>query len=437
MPDSTPDQPPRQAAPDESDLATRETVRIPTARGDQAHRETVRISPRVPEPRNGGTRGRRAPLPVAAAAATLWAAVLSYAPVALVMGLAQLAEGAGSIGGALHLGLAGWLLGHGVPLETAAGTLRLAPLALTALAGWRLVRAGVHVTRAIGARHRGSPGQALTVAGTVGIGYGVLGALATLLLGGGESASAVRAGLTFAAFGTLAALVGALRTTGALRVVARRMSPVLRDAIRTGVVGAVLVLAAGAGAAGLAVALHGGGASDVIGAYGTGVAGQAGITLVSLAYAPNVAVWAAAYLLGPGFALGTDTLVRTTEVSVGAVPAVPVFAGVPGGPIGGYGAALLAIPVVAGAVAGWLLTRRTMRTDRAARWPALLGAATLAGPVAGLVLGGAALVSSGPFGDGRLAQIGPVAWHVAVAGTVVVALGAMIGAAATRIFTTP
>ena len=53
--------------------------------------------------------------------------------------------------------LAGWLLGHGVPIGTSIGPLGLAPLLLTLLVVWRLNRAGLHVTRAIGARRTGSP----------------------------------------------------------------------------------------------------------------------------------------------------------------------------------------------------------------------------------------------------------------------------------------
>jgi hypothetical protein len=370
--------------------------------------------------------------------ATLWAALISYLPVAAVLGMAQFAEDAGSLPGAARLGLAGWLLGHGVPLDTPTGPIGLAPLALAALAAWRVSRAGVHVSRAIGARHRGTPFQALSVAGAVGLAYGVIGLLAAVILNTGNvSASPPRAGLTLAAFGAAAALVGALRTTGALRLVARRMPGVLRDGLRTGVVAAFLVFGAGAGAAGLAVALGGGHASEMLGAYRTGVTGQAGITLVCVAYAPNAAVWSAAYLLGPGFAVGTDTVVRTTEVSVGALPAVPLLAGLPEGPLGGAGAALLAVPVVAGMAAGWLLARRMLRADRSARWRAVLGAALLSGPVAGLVLGAGALISSGSLGGGRMAQIGPVAWQVVVMSAVVVAVGAVIGAAGTRAFTGP
>ncbi|MGC4787407.1 DUF6350 family protein [Micromonospora sp. DT178] len=390
-------------------------------------------SRRVPAPRAGEPRRSRAPLVVAAGVAAGWAALTSWLPVVVVLWLFQLSEGAASVPGALRAGLAGWLLGHGVPLDTAAGPLGLAPLALTALVVWRLTRAGVHASRAIGARGGRSPRQALLAAGAVGVAYALLGVLGAVLVG----ASPVRAGLTLVVLGTLAALVGSVRTTRVAGLLAARSPESLRDGIRTGLVAGLLLFGAGAGAAGLAVATGGGDAADLIGAYRTGVAGQAGITLVSLAYAPNATVWSVSYLLGPGFAVGTDTAVRTSEVSVGALPAVPLLAGLPRGPVDGLGAGLLAVPVLAGMAAGWLLARRLLRLaadDRAPlRWGPLLGAAALAGPVAGLLLGAAAAASAGSLGGGRLAQVGPVAWQVAAVATAVVTVGALIGAAATRV----
>lgn len=389
-------------------------------------------APRRPEP----TRGR-APLVVAAGVAAGWAALTSYLPVALVLGLAQLSEDAGSLAGALRVGLAGWLLGHGVPLQTAAGPLGLVPLLLCGLALWRLTRAGVHTSRAMGARGGRSPRQALTAAGAVGLGYGLLGAAAAVLVSTGDlRVSPVRAGVTLAIFGGFAALVGALRTTGVAGVLADRAPAVLRDGVRTGLVAGLLLFGAGAGAAGLAVATGGGDAADMIGAYRTGVAGQAGITLVSFAYAPNATVWSTAYLLGPGFAVGTGTAVRTSEVSVGALPAVPLLAGLPSGPVDGFGAALLAVPVLAGMAAGWLLARRLSRNTEERAAPdrvALFGAAALAGPVVGLLAGLAAVASGGPLGGGRLAEIGPVPWQVAAVSTAVVTIGALLGAAAATV----
>ncbi|MFG1889949.1 DUF6350 family protein [Micromonospora sp. NPDC049051] len=387
---------------------------------------------RVPAPRAGEPRRSRAPLAVAAGVAAGWAALTSWLPVVVVLWLFQLSEGAASVSDALRAGLAGWLLGHGVPLETVAGPFGLAPLALTALVFWRLTRAGVHTSRAIGARGGRSPRQALLAAGAVGVAYALLGVLGAALAG----VPLVRAGLTLLLFGTLAALVGAARTTHVAGLLAARSPEPLRDGIRTGLVAGLLLLGAGAGAAGLAVATGGGDAADLIGAYNTGVAGQAGITLVSLAYAPNATIWAVSYLLGPGFAVGTDTAVRTSEVSVGALPAVPLLAGLPRGPVDGLGAALLAVPVLAGMAAGWLLARRLLRIaadDRAPlRWGPLLGPAALAGPVAGLLLGVAAAASAGSLGGGRLAEVGPVAWQVAAVGAAVITVGAVIGAAATR-----
>jgi hypothetical protein len=327
-----------------------------------------------------------------------------------------------------------------VPLETSAGPLGLAPLALTALALWRLTRAGVHVSRAVGARGGRSPRQALTVAVAVAIGYALLGGLAAIVVGaGGLRVSPVRAALTFAVLGGIGALVGALRTTGVWVLLARRCPAALRDGVRTGLVAGLLLFGAGAGAAGLAVATGGGDAADMIGAYRTGVAGQAGITLVSLAYAPNATVWSVSYLLGPGFAVGTDTAVRTSEVSIGALPAVPLLAGLPRGPVDGLGGALLAVPVLAAMAAGWLLARRLLRVAAEERapvgWSALLVPAALAGPVAGVLLGLAAAASGGPLGGGRLADIGPAAWPVAGVATLVIAVGALLGAAAGRSLT--
>ncbi|WBB74546.1 DUF6350 family protein [Micromonospora sp. WMMD1128] len=427
----TPDQPRRAAGP-AAGARPRGRARPATPAPRRAARVTA---PRPGEP-------SRAPLPVAAGVAALWAAVTSWLPVTVVLGLAQLTEDAGSFSGALRAGLAGWLLGHGVPLQTDAGPLGLAPLALSVLVAWRLTRAGVHVSRAVGARGTGSPRQALTVAVAVGFGYALLGALAALVVGtGGLRVSPVTAALTFAAFGAPAALVGALRTTGVWALLARSCPPVVRDGLRAGLVAALLLLAASAGAAGLAVATGGGDAADMIGAYRTGVAGQAGITLVSLAYAPNATAWSASYLLGPGFAVGTDTAVRTSEVSVGALPAVPLLAGLPRGPVDGLEAALLAVPVLAAMAAGWLLARRLLRAAAEARaevgWPELLVPAALAGPVAGVLLGLAAAASGGSLGGGRLAEIGPSPWPVAGVATLVIAVGAMLGAAATRSLTRP
>lgn len=430
------------AAAEAAHLAARRTVPITgVGAGAAGQRPTVRLDPtggsgderrtvRLPRPRTpaaagaAGDAGSRAPLPLAAAVATGWAALVSFLPVAvLVLVLQAAAAGPFAVLGPVRVAAAGWLLGHGVPVHTPAGPIGLIPLLLTGLAAWRVARAGVHVTRALGASRVGSVRQALLAAGAIAVGYGLLGLLAAALAGGpGWGVSVPRAGLTLAGFGLLAGGFGSVRATGVLARWLRRTPPVLRDGARTGLVMAGAVLAAGAALAGVAVAAHGGGAADLLAAYRTSVVGQAGLSLLCLAYAPNLAGWAAAYLLGPGFAVGTGTLVRSSEVTVGGLPPVPVFAGIPDGPLPTLGAILLVVPIVTGAAGGWLL----------ARWAPGWGPAALGTVVSGVVTGGllglAAAVSGGPLGGGSLAAIGPDPLLVAGFAAVTVTAGAVLGA---------
>ncbi|WP_249024656.1 cell division protein PerM, partial [Couchioplanes caeruleus] len=238
----------RPAAPDHAEA--RPGPASPRA-GREQDRATVTVDPRnhptvtvdrsthptvtVPDQRRPADSRGRAPLPVAAAFATAWAALLSYVPVAAVIGLARALEDQGGVSGAAHAGLAGWLLGHGVPIGTSIGPLGLAPLLLTLLAGWRLNRAGLHVTRAVGARRSGSPRAAMLVAAAIGAAYGTLGLLAALVVDGrGTDVSPGRAAFHLFLAGFVCSLIGSLRGTDALVVIARRLPPPVRHALRTG-----------------------------------------------------------------------------------------------------------------------------------------------------------------------------------------------------------
>jgi hypothetical protein len=375
-------------------------------------------------------RPRRAPLPLAAAVAAAWAAVTSYGLV-----LALVAAGGATAGvpatGVLRFALTGWLLGHGVPVSAPGDRVSLVPLALSAFAAWRVARAGVHACRAADGHRRRSPGRALGAAGAVAMSYAGLGVAAAALVPGG-TVPVVRAGVTLFCFGAVAAGWGVFRHAPATRRLRDRVPVVVRDAVRTGLAAAVLLLAAGAVLAGAALAARGGDAAAVLGGYRTGVLGQAGITVLCLAYAPNVAIWGAAYLLGPGFSVGVDTIVSPGEVMLVELPAVPVLAGLPGGPYPGVAPALLGLALAAAAWSGWTLTRHRQVTGPAGGWGRALGAAVLSGPVAGLALLAAAHASAGALGSGRLAAIGPSAWPVCVQGTVVVTAGALLGVVLAR-----
>jgi hypothetical protein len=431
------DEPPDPAealeAAEAAHLAVRRTVRGPAAQPDHdpdpatAARETVP----VPRQRSVAAAYRRgAPLPVAGGVAALWSALVTFLPVAVVVTLLQAAEdGPLAIGAPVRVAAAGWLLAHGAPVQTQIGEIGLAPLALSVFAAWRVARAGLHVVRAQGAVGSGSFPAALVAAVAVALAYGLIGVLAAAAVGGPAWVSTVlRAAATMTGFGLLAAGYGALRATGAAGRLTARVPVLLRAAGRAGVVAGAGVLASGAATAGTALAVGGGPAAEMFAAYGTGVPGQAGLTLLCLVYAPNLSVWAAAYLVGPGFAVGTDTVVRSSEVVVDPLPALPVFAALPTGPLPTLGAALLVAPVLVGGVAGWSLARGL--PGRPAAWPRLAAGALLAGVVAGVLVGLAALASGGPLGDGQLAVIGPDPVLVAGSTAATVAPSALLGAGA-------
>jgi hypothetical protein len=383
-----------------------------------------------PAPTPAAPERRGAPLPVAAGVAALWAAVVGFLP---LLGLAVL----GTIGqpvapaAVLRLATSAWLLGHGVAVQTPADRITLAPLLVSVLVGWRLVRAGVHASRATGAHRSVSIWPSFGAGAVVAVLYAGIGALAAWGAGTGAARAPVaRAALTFGLFAAVAAIGGAVRHCRAGRVLRRRLPAVLDQALRTGIGAAAFLLAAGAAAAGVALALAGGDAATVLGSFGAGVAGQAGMTALCLLYLPNVAIWGIAYLLGPGFAVGTGTVVSPGDVLLGPVPGLPVFAGLPSAPLTGIGPALLGVPLVAGLVAGWLLARRAR-----GGWASLLGAAALAAAVAGGLIHLAVLASRGGLGSGRLATIGPVDWRIGLFAAGVTCVGTMVGAAAARTVT--
>jgi hypothetical protein len=202
----------------------------------------------------------------------------------------------------------------------------------------------------------------------------------------------------------------------------------VRDGIRAGAIAALFVLAAGAAATGLALALSAGVAGKMIDAYGTGVVGQAGLILACALYAPTASVWAASYLVGPGFSIGAGTTISAAAVTMGPVPALPIFAAVPDRPLPFWGTLLLGVPLAAGMAAGWLLARQR----RDASWSVLLGTAALTGPVAGALLAFAVVASSGSLGGDRLSTLGATAWPLAGVGAAVVAAGATVAAAAAK-----
>nr|WP_274637703.1 DUF6350 family protein [Microbacterium bovistercoris] len=149
------------------------------------------------------------------------------------------------------------------------------------------------------------------------------------------------------------------------------------------------------------------------------------VALAQLAYLPTLVLWGAAFLAGPGFAVGAGTAVSPAGTQLGVVPGLPVLGALPES-ASPWLLALVLLPIAAGALAGWMLRARLAtpahRSDLGLR-------AGLAVGVAALSAAGAALLgwlSSGAIGPGRLAEVGPQPGPFALAFGLEVLVGAAI-----------
>ena len=128
-----------------------------------------------------------------------------------------------------------------------------------------------------------------------------------------------------------------------------------------------------------------------------------GLVLIQLGWVPTMAVWALAWIVGPGFAVGTGSVFAPDLVIAGAVPSLPLLGLLPKSPVGPVGVYLPLLVTVATMLAAWRARRALQHLTIGQALMAAL-AASLGVAVGALVLGWAA---SGPVGPGRMAQVGP------------------------------
>jgi hypothetical protein len=159
----------------------------------------------------------------------------------------------------------------------------------------------------------------------------------------------------------------------------------------------------------------------------TGVAGGAALTVGQLAILPNVVVWVASWLIGPGFAIGTGSSVGPLGTDLGPLPGLPLFGVIPPGGVA-FGLVGLVVPLLAGFLSAALLrSRLEVGITHADALRERVLVALGIGVVAGIQLGLLAWWSSGAIGPGRLHDVGPNPWLVAGLGALEVAVGALIG----------
>ncbi len=320
-----------------------------------------------------------------------------------------------------------WLVAHHVGFTVrGAGRIGMLPLGLVLLPGALLAMAGRWVVRAGGVtrlRHAGYAAIALALPYTL-----LAGALAVACRTAQAAPSLWQAVVASFLLAVVAGGLGALRGLAPWPRLASLLAPRPRSIV-LGVLGAVALLAAaGAALTGGSLAVHLTQVKAATGALAPGPAGAALLLLAQVAYAPNAVIWAVAYMLGPGFAVGTGTVVAPTGSALGALPAFPMLAALPSGTrsAGSVVILVMAVPYLAGVFTGIVTVRvmPTPATEAAALWGFVAGAA------AGAVVGLAAAFSGGPLGDGRLAAVGPSGWQVGLVAMLEIGVTAALTAAA-------
>lgn len=320
-----------------------------------------------------------------------------------------------------------WLAAHhtGFALQHA-GRIGMLPLGLVVVPGAMLWRAGRWVVRTGQVRRLRHVGYAAVA---LAVPYCTLtGALAVASRSSLATASLPQA----VACGLVLALVsGGLGAARALAPWSQlvRLLPVRERSVLLGVASALAVLVAGAAllaAAALADHLHE--YASLERSLAPGTIGVLLLLLLQLSYLPNAIVWAVAFSLGPGFAVGTGTVVAPTGSALAQLPAFPMLAALPPGlhaAMPGWLAPLvLALPYLAGGLGGVLLVRTapTLTIEAAPLWGLACGA------VSGAVLGVLAAFSGGPLGNGRLAAVGPSAWQVGLVSALEIGVAAAVAA---------
>ncbi len=337
----------------------------------------------------------------------------------------------------VRLGVDLWVLAQHGGIVIPGGHVGMVPLGLTVvplLACWysgrRLARAldphGERIAAGLSrARPAFPPMRALAVfAAAYALIVGIAAAVA-----GSDSARPIP-GQAFLGAGVVATVAGGVGAgvyrVGTLRVALRRASRPLpawvRDWLRpVGVALGLLLICSLVLLAGLLV-VHRDRVITLHRALQPDLTGGVVLVLAQLLLLPNLVLWVASVIAGPGFAIGAGTSVTTSSVVLGPLPAVPVLGALPSpGAVPQAAGALVLLPVLAGMVVG----RRLLPRAQPLWWRPLVdvvGVAVLLGATFTLL----AWLSGGPAGPGRLAVTGPVAWRAGLALAAEVGTGALL-----------
>ena len=361
-----------------------------------------------------------APLLMRSAVAGASAALVSMLTIALPALLAWVASPQSTVGWprALSVGSCVWLLANGVQLSSGPAAISLMPLLLTTIPLAIATIAARRVLMQLGderLRRWGGLRRDVAEAGVVfASSYAAVGLVVALAtIGHPLHASALGAVAGTAILGAASVLIAlALEFRSKIGSVAPGFSgwlearvPIhVRRAIRPGLWGALAIFGAGLALTLLMIVMHLGRISRLEDALGADPVGMVLLSLGQLTVLPNIGLWAASWLAGPGFGLGQGTAITWSHSDPGLLPLIPGLGAVPApGPLPAGLWLSVMVPVAAGALVGWRALRVVARLSS---WRAKAETAASACLIAALVLTLASSLAGGSLGGARLSGLG-------------------------------
>lgn len=333
----------------------------------------------------------------------------------------------------LRVGALGWLMAHGSGVLVAGTRVSAVPLALSLLAAIVVWRVGLRLGDSVSGH--GPDADAIadgerdwTVASATAVmtlGYAAVTVVTHHLAATPATAPSLARALVWVV--VLCGVVGG----GAVAVGSGRAAiwtsflPLsLRAATAAAWRSLVWYAVASAGVLGVALVVDWNGAVNVMSELHTSPGAAVLLVGLCVLVTPNATLFSGSYLLGPGFAVGSHTLVTPTAVVLGPLPMFPLLAALPdNGPTPGWTVVLLAVPPLVAAAAVF----RTLRRYPTGRWDE----AALRGVGAGLGCAVAfallATLSGGAVGPGRMAHVGPSTFQVLLHGIATFGVGGLVG----------
>ncbi|MCQ4045552.1 DUF6350 family protein [Streptantibioticus rubrisoli] len=347
----------------------------------------------------------------------------------------------GGPGSAMHVAAALWLLAHGAELSRSDGLtggtvpIGVTPLLLTALPAWLLHRIAAQALAPDELARSETPDNTAELGPVALTGWLIAGYLLVALAAALYTADGPLRGEPLSALLCVPLVAAPVAAVGAWTAYGRPTSalanwaphPLARLLPRGGAsvglraagvaVGALAV--GGALLSGGALAWHAGAVGDDFSQLTGSSSGRFAVLLLIVALVPNVALWGAAYALGPGFALGVGGAVSPAGAYgyPRVLPHFPLLAALPA-PTGRDGGSpflwlVVVIPVAAAAALSWYVAQAAVQHGWSV--PGTAAAVTLASLCGGVALAWAAFLVAGPMGTGTLSRFGPTAWSTGTA----------------------